>query len=511
MATSEEYAAWIVKNADKRGTEDFNAVVAAYEVTKKEEEQVAQPVAAPVAEPSTMQQLGRQAGLAGRAIATGVLSPATMVGDLLAGGVNLAQTSQVRYPSQMVQEGLTAIGLPSPETMPERISQAGMEAMTSTTGLAKIAPKSIFGQSLEAQIPAAAASSMAAVPVAEQVKKVTGSDAAATLAALGVGILAGGAAAKTSQYFLESGVPKVTIQDIRDRSTESYRSVNDAGIVLSSNGSNALFNKIKNDLDKNLFLPENAIPVKNVLNQIEGVYSRGNVKFSDIDQTRQMANNLLKNSDQQVRFFAKTMISSIDDYIAQLSPKDVVAGASGVDDAVKKIMAARKDWRNQSRATTLENILDVADAKALDRSKSESELIRSGFINLYANKDKMKLFTSDEQAAIRRVAKGGSLDPLLSFVSRFSPERAPITGTALAIGGPTAGYSFLAGLPVAGIAADALQQKLRQSQARTVISGLLSGTTPKPPPSVNVFGQNIEAQTPVSLFSAGIGLQNQRK
>jgi len=501
MATSEEYAAWIVKNADKRGTEDFNAVVSAYEVTKKEEEQAAQPVAAPVAEPSTMQQLGRQAGLAGRAIVSGVLSPVTMAGDLLAGGANLAQTSQVRYPSQMVQEGLTAIGFPSPETTPERMSQAGMEAMTSTAGLAKLAPKSIFGQSLEAQIPAAAASSMAAVPVAEQVKEFTGSDAAATLAALGVGVIAGGTAAKTSQAILQSGGPKVTIQDIRDRASESYRSVNDAGIVLSNNASDALLSKIKTDLKANRFLPENAKKIQNVLNDIESIYSRGNVKFNDVDQSRQMANDLLKDTDQDVKRFAKIMVSSIDDYIAEISPKDVIAGASGIDDAVKKIMAARKDWRNQSRATTLSDILDVAAVKADNPKTSESELIRSGFINLAANKNKMKLFTPDEQAAIRRVSKGSSLDPLLSFISRFNPERSPFVTATIGAGSYATSRPEALAIPVAGYTADELQKLLRQSQARKAISGLLSGTTPPPPPSV----------APVSLFSAGIGLQNQKK
>jgi hypothetical protein len=501
MATSEEYAAWIVKNADKRGTEDFNAVVQAYEVTKKEEEQAAQPVAALVAEPSTMQQLGRQAGLAGRAIATGALSPVTLPGDLLAGVVNLAQPSSVRYPSQMVQEGLTAIGLPAPDTMPERASQAGMQAMTSTAGLAKLAPKSIFGQSLEAQIPAAAASSMATVPVVEQVKEFTGSDAAAILAAFGVGILAGGAAAKTSQTILQSGGPKVTIQDIKDRASASYRSVDDAGIVLSSNGSTALFNKIKSDLNSARFVPENATEVQNVLNKIQSIYSPGNVKFGDVDQSRQLANDLLANKDQNVRRLAKTMVSSIDDYIAQLSPKDVVAGAGGVDDAVKKIMVARKDWRNQSRATTLADILDVAEARALNPKTSESELIRNGFINLYANKDKIKLFTPDEQAAIRRVAKGGSLDPLLSFISRFNPERSPFVTATIGAGGYATGRLEALAIPVAGYTADELQKFLRQSQARKAISGLLSGTTPPPPPSV----------APVSLFSAGIGLQNQKK
>ena len=472
-------------------------------ILSKQGSQTAAPAAAaaPVAETSTMQQLGRQAGLAGRAIVSGVLSPVTMVGDLLAGGANLAQKSQVRYPSQMVQEGLTAIGFPAPETTPERMSQAGMQAMTSTAGLAKLAPKSIFGQSLEAQIPAAAASSMAAVPAAEQVKEITGSDAAATLAALGVSVLAGGAAAKTSQAILESGGPKVTIQDIKDRASASYRSVDDAGIVLSSNGSTALLNKIKSDLNNARFLPENAPEVQNVLKKIQSIYSPGNVKFGDVDQSRQLANDLLANKDLNVRRLAKTMIASIDDYIAQLSPKDVVAGAGGVDDAVKKIMAARKDWRNQSRATTLEDILNVAEAKALDPKASESELIRRGFINLAANKDKIKLFTPDEQAAIRRVAKGGSLDPLLSFVSRFNPERSPFVTATIGAGSYATSRPEALAIPVAGYAADELQKFLRQSQARKAISGLLSGTTPPPAPSV----------APVSLFSAGIGLQNQKK
>jgi len=373
--------------------------------------------------------------------------------------------------------------------------------MTSTAGLAKLAPKSIFGQSLEAQIPAAAASSMAAVPVAEQVKEFTGSDAAATLAALGVGVIAGGTAAKTSQAILQSGGPKVTIQDIRDRASESYRSVNDAGIVLSNNASDALLSKIKTDLKANRFLPENAKKIQNVLNDIESIYSRGNVKFNDVDQSRQMANDLLKDTDQDVKRFAKIMVSSIDDYIAEISPKDVIAGASGIDDAVKKIMAARKDWRNQSRATTLSDILDVAAVKADNPKTSESELIRSGFINLAANKNKMKLFTPDEQAAIRRVSKGSSLDPLLSFISRFNPERSPFVTATIGAGSYATSRPEALAIPVAGYTADELQKLLRQSQARKAISGLLSGTTPPPPPSV----------APVSLFSAGIGLQNQKK
>ena len=37
MATADDYAAWIVKNADKRGTPEFNTVSQAYQAAKSEE------------------------------------------------------------------------------------------------------------------------------------------------------------------------------------------------------------------------------------------------------------------------------------------------------------------------------------------------------------------------------------------------------------------------------------------------------------------------------------------
>ena len=39
MATADEYADWIVRNAAKRGTPEFDTVVQAYELAKGEEAQ----------------------------------------------------------------------------------------------------------------------------------------------------------------------------------------------------------------------------------------------------------------------------------------------------------------------------------------------------------------------------------------------------------------------------------------------------------------------------------------
>ncbi len=140
-----------------------------------------------------------------------------------------------------------------------------------------------------------------------------------------------------------------------------------------------------------------------------------------------------------------------------------------------------------SRATTLENVLNIAEARALDPKASESELIRRGFINLAANTNKMKMFTEQEQNAIKAVANGGSVDALLSFVAQFNPERGKMAALATA-GGMLAKPEI--GIPVAvsGFAADRLQGLMRRQAAQNTISGLLSGNLPPARPDMTSYG-----------------------
>jgi hypothetical protein len=203
-----------------------------------------------------------------------------------------------------------------------------------------------------------------------------------------------------------------------------------------------------------------------------------------------LANNLKSNPDKNIRRLANEMVSSIDDHVSTLSPKDVVSGAGGIDVAVKTIMDARKDFRNLSRASTLDNILNVAETKALNPSASESELIRQGFITLAANKNKMNLFSKDEQNAIKAVAQGSSLDSLLTLMAKFNPQRSQlITGGAVGFGmGSPETLKYSVPIAAAGYGADKLQALLRRQSAEKAMSGLLSETTPGPQPSYYTRG-----------------------
>jgi hypothetical protein len=449
---------------------------------------MAQPTAQTTAEAPKEQGLGdllrRQLGLATRAVVTGVSSPANMVTDFLSGAVNvganlIGSEKRMPYLSKEQSKGMTQLGVPEPETGAERAAQVGMQALTSAGGMAAMAPKSIFGADLARQLPAATAAPMAAQPVGEITKEITGSDLAATIASLGVSGAVGKYTGDVAGRIAAGKQPTTTMADVQQRASRAYTKVSDQGIEISGQNATSLVDKVKARLDAADYIPENAAPVANILNKYESILQRGNITFDNVEQMRRLANNLKGNPDKNIRRLAAEMVDSIDDHVAALSPKDVVSGSGGIDVAVKTIMEARKDFRNASRASTLDNILNVAETKALNPTASESELIRQGFINLAANKNKIALFSKDEQSAIKAVAKGSSLDPLLTLMAKFNPQRSQfMAGGAFAgsIAKPEIGIPIAA----AGYGADKLQALLRRQSAEKAMSGLLTGTTPPP-------------------------------
>lgn len=442
------------------------------------------------AQPSTpiAEQVGRQLGLTGRAAIQGLSAPVTAASDFLSGGYNavanlLGSESRMPYMSQEQSKGLTQAGFPEPQGGLEKAVQAGVQSMAGVPAI----PAPALTKNLVQQIPAAAAAGMAAQPTIEAVKELTGSDLAATIAGIGVGTIVGGATAKGAGALTAEKNPIVSMQDVEQRAGRAYTKVDNLGIELNQQAGNNLLSQINNRLNSARFLPENAPEVQTVLNKYQQIIGRGNVSFNNVDQMRQIANDLKNNPDKNVRRLAGEMSSAIDDYVAQLSPKDVSAGAGGIDEAVKTIMDARKDWRNLSRATTLQNILDTADIRASNPNASEGELIRQGFINLAANKNKMAVFTSDEQNAIKSVAKGGAIDPILSFIAKFDPTRRNVLGYG-AVAGSTVKPEVGVPLVMAGMGAEQMQNWLRSRAAQKVQSGLLSGNIQPPEPDYSWRG-----------------------
>jgi len=440
-------------------------------------------------ERSLAQEAGRQAGLTARAAVTGLTSLPAMMADPVAAAINQVAGRQVMdLPSQGVQRLMTAAGLPEPESGLERAVQTGAAAMAGVpvqAGLAagKEALKPLT-QNLLQQTAAAGAGGAAAQAASEAVREATENPLAGIIAGLAAGTVAGGIAAKGATAATAKREPLVTLDEIKRRAQQAYSTVEQQGIAIKPKSVLDNFNQIEAKLVKDNFNPQldNHKPVAQVLEQVRDMVGTQRVSFTNLEQMRSALNDLKTAKDPATRRYAGQAVSELDAYVANLAGKDIIAGKENLSKAVKAVQDARKDWRNLSRATVLEDALNVAEARALDPKASEGELIRRQLINLASNKDKMRVFSERERNAIKSVASGPVADPLLSLLARFNPERSQLVtaGTAFAAGTNPIAAAGVSGM---GYAADKLQGLLRGTAANRLVSDIAQGAIPEVVPN----------------------------
>jgi hypothetical protein len=443
-------------------------------------------------QPGFVGQLGRQLGLTGRALYETFTAPATAVLEAGRGAYNLLAPESAQMPSfyQAQSAGLSALGLPEPATRTERAVQAGVQSMAGAAGLARFAPTvPALSSNLAQQIPAAGVAGATAQPTSEVVSEFTGSPVAGILAGIGMGAITAGGTAKVISAIEAGKTPLLSIEQIKQRASQSYRKMDEAGISIKPLSAKNMVSKVRQSLDDANMVQgtDQAKELNARLAQIDNIIGETRVDFNKLEKIRGIINDLRLSRDPDTRRLGSIALGEVDNYITSLAPKDLIAGQKNVGAAIKDVVSARKDWRNASRASALEDALDTAAIKALDPKASESELIRRGFINLANDKNRMKLFTKQEQNIIQSVAKGGSTDKILTFAAQFSPLRSKLAaaGGAVAYTQSPALAGTVAG---GGLAADIAQGLLRRRAAEQAVRQIASGVTPPTAASGTVPG-----------------------
>jgi len=314
------------------------------------------------------------------------------------------------------------------------------------------------------------------------VQEATDNPIASVIAGLAAGTVAGSLGAKGATSLTTKREPLVTLDEIKRRAQRSYSKMEEQGVYLKPKSVLDNFNEIENKLIAQNFNSklDDHKPVAQVLDKVREMTGTQRVSFPKLEQMRSALNDLKGSKEAATRKYAGQAVAELDTYIAQLKGSDIIAGQGNIGNAVKAVQDARKDWRNLSRASVLEDSLNIAEAKALDPKASEGELIRRQLINLSANKDKMRAFSERERNAIKSVASGSTADPLLSLLARFNPERSQLVtaGTAFTAGTNPALAAAVSGT---GFAADKLQSAMRQRALNRLISDVSQGTLPQIP------------------------------
>jgi hypothetical protein len=438
-----------------------------------------------VTPPTTLDNLGRTAGLAGRALITGASAIPNAIAGFGAGAYNIGAGllgSESRMPDlgAAQQQAMTNLGVPQAQTLPEKVMAGGIEAMTGTgvnaalAGASKIpSAVSAFTENLPTQL-AASGTGGAIAPISYAgIKGVTGSDLAATIGSLGLSSVGAGLAGGLMNKATGAPVSQVTMDEVKQRAQRAYTSMEYSGVTVKPLSAQNMVKSTEQTLIDKGYVPENTPKIGNLLSNFTSIIGDARVPFRTLESMRSKASTLKGDENKDTARLAGIVVDQIDNYMAGMSGKDIMTNKGNLDEAVKNVMAARKDWRNMSRAQTLEDALNVANIRADNPTVSESEAIRQGFQKI-AKSPSFNLFSQDEQNAIRAVSKGTPFDTLLSMAGKFNPERSQlIAGASLA--GALSNPMAIA-IPATGFAADKLQKYLRSTAAQNTVKGILGGS-----------------------------------
>lgn len=171
MATADEYAAWIVKNSNKRGTSEFDTVAQAYQQAKAEEStQAAQQQMQP--EPAPRGLLDRLKGIGETGLTLGTGATTGTLGAL--GGVAKTIGQNVLYGASDGLEKNVIAGMQAGTYMPrteagqEYVGDIGQLASNLPPVIPQVAGLNAIGQAARQQIPLAQVMAQRAAQVGRQ-------------------------------------------------------------------------------------------------------------------------------------------------------------------------------------------------------------------------------------------------------------------------------------------------------------------------------------------------------
>jgi hypothetical protein len=180
--------------------------------------------------------------------------------------------------------------------------------------------------------------------------------------------------------------------------------------------------------------------------------------FNELSTLRKFIQSAQKSVDPNEKRLATILKDEFDTYVSTIPASSVVSGSKEGLDAWKK---ARDTYAKMSKSEVFTDMLEIADLEKTQFSASGAENSLSKQLrNLAKNEKKMRLFTADEQAAIKQAAKGTSTQNMLRIFGKFAPTSSvstilPLLATS--VSGP-AGLAMTAGAMGSRIAATKMRK-----------------------------------------------------
>jgi hypothetical protein len=196
--------------------------------------------------------------------------------------------------------------------------------------------------------------------------------------------------------------------------------------------------------------------------------------FQELSVLRKFIRNAQRSKEPDEKMVATRLKSEFDDYIANMPESSIIGGnKEGLADWKK----ARDTYTKLSKSEVFEDMLDKAEIR--DSKLSTEQYLHNKLLQLSEDDRRMRLFTPDEQEAIRKAAQGTNLQNALAKAGKYSIKNISATTLGSILGLGLAGPVGVVIPPIIGGMAKYKATKIRKGDVNNLAAMVRAGAKGK--------------------------------
>lgn len=242
-----------------------------------------------------------------------------------------------------------------------------------------------------------------------------------------------------------------TIEELKTQASELYDLIDNSGTSISQESFQGAVTRITDEMAKSGVRAKLTPKTVAALDELAKDAAAGSLTLSKAEELRRVIKQGQKSSDAADVGASTRLLRKWDEFIETLGPKDLI-GASNTVETVQYLKSARSLWSRARKTEVVEDLIDRARVSLSQFSQSGFDnALRVQFRSLAKNKKRLRIFTAEEQAAIRKVAMGGKLTNSFRNIGKLAPS-------GVVSGGFSAGLGFTIAGPAGAFVVPAIGQ-----------------------------------------------------
>ena len=260
-----------------------------------------------------------------------------------------------------------------------------------------------------------------------------------------------------------------SVEELATQSSQLFKQAKESNVELNAKNFSNTMKTIGKDLREEGYDPRLYPKLDVAFSELQN--AKVPKDFNELRTLRKFIQGAQKSSDLEEKRLATILKDEFDTYVANIPESSIKTGSKEGLEAWKQ---ARDAYTRMSKGEIFEDMLENAQ---LDTSKFSMSGIENSLAQqlrqLAKNDKKMRMFTPEEQAAIKDAVKGGKVQNMLRFFGKFAPTSSVSSIPALL----TTAASAPLGLTLTGgaIGGRYLAQQIRKSDVKNLAALMRAG------------------------------------